>query len=414
MINSNKSRTSSPQQAAEFLEKVRDKQKSIAIIANGALGDALSGGDRIFIEMARYWTKGKLIKLYISEDGLNMCRRLGVTTVEYIVWSSKRIAKFGLLVNYILRTLRGIFESFRNPVNFDIIYSASDFWPDSIPAFILKLRNPNLKWIAGFYLFASKPWMNSFPYKGKSRITGIFYWLTQLPIYWIVKKYSDMVFVTSEPDINKFITVKKGADKVVVIRGGVDTKSSKAYLNSKDIIPIGKRKYDACFIGRFHPQKGVLELMDIWKILCRQKPNAKLAMIGTGLLEEEMKNRIKGFNLQNNIELLGFRDGEEKYEVFKQSKIVIHPAIYDSGGMAACEAMAWGLPGVSFDLESLKTYYPKGMLKTPCYNLERFAGNIIMLLEDNKLYDRTSKEAIEWAVEWDWGNRIEWILKKII
>ena len=31
--------------------------------------------------------------------------------------------------------------------------------------------------------------------------------------------------------------------------------------------------------------------------------------------------------------------------------------------MAAAEAMAWGLPGVSFDLESLKTYYQKVWLK---------------------------------------------------
>jgi len=33
--------------------------------------------------------------------------------------------------------------------------------------------------------------------------------------------------------------------------------------------------------------------------------------------------------------------------------------------MAAMEAMAWSLPGVCFDLEALKTYYPKGMVKVP-------------------------------------------------
>ena len=50
--------------------------------------------------------------------------------------------------------------------------------------------------------------------------------------------------------------------------------------------------------------------------------------------------------------------------IFKDSKIVLHAAIYDSGGMAACEAMACELPGVSFDLPALKTCYPKGMFKT--------------------------------------------------
>jgi glycosyltransferase involved in cell wall biosynthesis len=53
--------------------------------------------------------------------------------------------------------------------------------------------------------------------------------------------------------------------------------------------------------------------------------------------------------------------------------------------MAAWEAMACGLPGVSFDLPALRTYYPKGMLKTPCYDLKAFAENILKLLNDEIL-----------------------------
>jgi len=56
--------------------------------------------------------------------------------------------------------------------------------------------------------------------------------------------------------------------------------------------------------------------------------------------------------------------------------------------MSAAEAMAWGLPGVSFDLEALKTYYPKGMIKTPCFNHDKFAANIINLLSNQSLYQK--------------------------
>lgn len=392
---------------------VKDERIRLLIIANWAQGQALSGGDRIFIELAKRWIDRMDITLYVSQDGWEMCNRLHLKQINHEIWASSRFNRYGYLINYIYRTLIATIKSLRVEVDKkDIIYSASDFWPDSIPAFILKMRNPEIKWIAGFYLFAPKPWQGDSPYKGKRWIIGLFYWLTQLPIYWIIKRYADMVFVTSEPDTERFITSKREKDKIVVIHGGVDTKPSEGYLKSDDVLPLGKRKYDACFVGRFHPQKGVLELIEIWKLVCEKKVRAKLAMVGIGSLEPEVKEKIQKLGLQDNIELLGFRDGEEKYEIFKQSKIVVHPATYDSGGMAACEVMAWGLPGVSFDLEALKTYYPKGMLKTPCFDLKAFAENIVKL-EDMGLYNRTREDAIAWAREWDWDKRAEDILQQV-
>jgi glycosyltransferase involved in cell wall biosynthesis len=73
--------------------------------------------------------------------------------------------------------------------------------------------------------------------------------------------------------------------------------------------------------------------------------------------------------------------------------------------MAAGEAMACGLPGVSFDLEVLRDYYPKGMLKTPCYDLRGFATNILLLLRDDELYGRISSQATELATARDWDTK---------
>ena len=140
----------------------------------------------------------------------------------------------------------------------------------------------------------------------------MFYWLSQLPMYYLIKRYADVVFVTSDPDIPKFITRKRGKDKIVVVHGGVDTKPSEKYLSSEEIIPVKDRKYDACFVGRFHSQKGVLELIDIWKLVCEQKPNSKLGIIGTGPLEKEIQEKIKRSGLKNEIDLLGFRIGPSK------------------------------------------------------------------------------------------------------
>jgi len=373
----------------------------------------MSGGERIIMELVRRWGRKENIYLYTSNIEIAVWEKYGVKNIRKVkIMNVKN--KQNILLAYVCRPI--LMTLSLRKLRFkkgDILYSASDFWPNSIPAFIIKLRNPKIKWIAGFYLFAPRPWQKDSPYKGQRWFIGLLYWLTQLPIYEIVKRYADMVFVTSEPDVEKFVTKKRSRDKIVVIRGGVDIKPSEKYLNSGSVIPIKKRKYDACFVGRFHPQKGVLELVDIWKLVCEKKPEAKLAMIGVGSLENEVKREIKKLNLAKNIELLGFKDGQEKYEVFKQSKIILHPATYDSGGMAACEAMAWRLPGVSFDLEALKTYYPKGMLKTPCCDLKKFAENITRLLDDDRLYEKTSREAIEWARAWDWNEKAKRVLNTL-
>lgn len=146
---------------------------------------------------------------------------------------------------------------------------------------------------------------------------------------------------------------------------------------------------------------------------CKKKNNARLALIGDGILKDEIEYKINKYQLNNNIEIMGFKDGHEKFDVFMNSKIILHPAIFDSGGMAMAEGMAFGLPGISFDLEALKSYYPRGVIKIPCFDIEAFANAIIDLLENEKLYKELSKEAYEYAKTWDFKERANDIYKQV-
>ena len=384
----------------------------IRIIDNACYGkEGLTGGDRIFIELARRWAEmGNRITIYCSRDGYDICQResLHHPNIAFYVWWEKGVSRpLAVPLSYLARSLAGIIKVLKMKeavAEGTIIYSASDFWPDSLPALVMKLKYRKAKWVAGFYLFTPPPWSKKSMFKKSFMWRGLVSYLGQLPVYYLIKRFADMVFVTSEPDVEKFITKTRSRDKIVVIRGGVDIK-----LPAQIPEPPAK-KYDAVFVGRFHPQKGVLELVDIWKHVCEQKKDAKLAMIGLGPLETQLKNKIADSGLQNNISILGYQDGIPKIKTFKASRIVLHPAVYDSGGMAACEAMSCGLPGVSFDLEALKTYYPRGMIKTTPSDLKEFAKNIIRLLEDQELYQKTRQDALAWAQEWDWDKRAEDIL----
>ncbi len=337
-------------------------------------------------ESKRLLDKHHLTKIkFIKTDNLNQNSNLSV---------------INLFIHTFRRTFLGIYKIIQNYQlirSFSYCYTISDFYPDFVIGFIYKIFNPKGIWISGHYLFVPKPTEKNSPYQAE-KIKGWLYYLSQQLTQYIANTFADIIYVTSKPDTSHFPN-----KKVVVIQGGVNTKIGNNYLISKkQILKI----YDGLFFGRLHPQKGVLELIDIWKLLCQKIPQAKLAIIGDGMLLNQLKSKIIKNNLSQNITLFGFQTGKQKYKIIKQSKIILHPAIYDSGGMAAAEAMSFGLPGVSFNLPALKSYYPQGMVKTPTFDKQAFADNIYLLLTDSHYYKQTSKQAINLINRhWDWGKQ---------
>ena len=57
---------------------------------------------------------------------------------------------------------------------------------------------------------------------------------------------------------------------------------------------------DAVFVGRLHPTKGIFDLVEIWKKVVNEKPNAKAIIIGGGGINEnkKLKSSIKKAHLK--------------------------------------------------------------------------------------------------------------------
>lgn len=378
--------------------------------ALAAQGSGISGGDRIFIEFARRWQKKSKVTIYVNEEGREMCRRQNLMAngqwLRYKILKTDNWCRFGFVICYFARIVRSIVLALRLTINHQpltIIYSASEFWMDSLPALILKLRYPKITWLAAWYQTAPSPLTHPW---------SLFYWLAQLPIKPIISKFADFVLVNNEEEKKQFPKLNKN-NKVIVVLGAVDLEKIKNYkLKIKNLPKV----YDAVFQGRFHPQKGVVELVDIWKKVVEKKPDAKLAMIGDGPLMQDVRFKIHDLRLDKNIKLFGYVfDGDKKYKIFAQSKIVVHPAFYDSGGMAAAEAMAFGIPAVGFNLKSYNSYYPEGMIKVDVGNLELFSGAVFELLTNDKKRNILGQEALNMInSSWSWRKRADGLLNQLI
>jgi glycosyltransferase involved in cell wall biosynthesis len=310
-----------------------------------------------------------------------------------------KYGRYGRVFMWLMQTFIGrrrIRDVKFDPNEKHLIVASSEFQPNCLPALDLKKRYPEVPMVLGFYFFAPK-WFSKEPGPG--------FWFTAykpFQTYMLSRciKECEMILTTVEGDREIMINqMGRRPESVFAVLGGVD-------LTIPRSVPEPPQKtYDAVFIGRLHPQKGPLELLEIWKLLIAKNPDARLAVIGSGPLGEEAKAKSARLGLEKHVEFFGFQDGVEKFKIIKASRIVVHPAVYEVGGMAAAEALCCGLPGVSFDLPELRRYYPKGWLKAAPGDLAGFADCLHRLLSDPQLYQSKSADALAAGLEWDWNAR---------
>lgn len=393
---------------------------NIALVANSIPeSETMVGGYRIAIECAKRWLRwGHEVVVFTNPLGEAMISRYIPHEELDIVVSSiplnlggKGLQSLAAAVPfYTAMSCTGLVGARKISLPAKtIVYSVSPLWPDIFPGFYLRRRTPGSAWLVAMSMYAP-PFLRGWRAhdetgRGRPEKRAMALSLNQAVVYPLIRRSADGVYVNNELDRARAVQDGFRPERVEVIGMGVD--------NSLAASPQepAEKGYDAVFIGRLHPQKGLLEFIDVWRLFAGRHPEARLAIIGNGPLEQSLREKIKLQGLQDNVEMLGFLDGADKIAVFKASRLVVHPSLYDSGGMAVLEAMSCGLPGVGYDLPDLEVYYPKGMLKTPCYDQVAFTANIERLLAEDELYRRLAAEARAWAGQWDWDVVAERLLE---
>ena len=95
-------------------------------------------------------------------------------------------------------------------------------------------------------------------------------------------------------------------------------------------------------VGRFTNQKNHTFLIDIFHEITKINSNVKLIMIGTGIEEDEIKEKVKKLNLQEKVIFAGFKDDVSTY--YQAIDIFILPSLSEGLGVVLIEAQASGIP----------------------------------------------------------------------
>lgn len=347
-----------------------------------AYSEGLSGGDACFIEIAKRQPDWDL-SVVTSALGRELCSRRGLDA-RFLVLSRERAFRRPILT-YVARTLRGI-SSLHDEAGADVYYGTSDFLPDTVLARRLRRRHPRSVWVQK--VFHLIPRSRAIPH------------LAQNLSLQLIRRSADRVIVDN--DILRTALMKRGIeiDRIGLNYPGIDSRYFAGLPSG------GSTRYDAAFLGRLVPSKGVLDLVPIWKGVVDRHPSARLAIIGHGQpsFVRELRERIDRSGLAERIDVLGHLGADDAFAILKASRVFVFPSREEGFGIAALEAIACGLPVVAYDLPAYAEAFPAAMVRVPISDVGQFASVTCKLLSGDRFRERVLAQADELPFRYDWDR----------
>lgn len=155
-------------------------------------------------------------------------------------------------------------------------------------------------------------------------------------------------------------------------------------------------------IGRFDYEKGNDLLLQVWKKVEKQMPDWQLDIYGNGNREPYLL-QMRQLEIDSSRCHLYEPINDVKKEYLNSSVFVL-PSRYEGFGLVLIEAMACGVPVVSFDCEngprSIITNGADGFL-IPTFDIDAFADKLLLLMRDENLRRQMGEKAQKSAAKYD-------------
>lgn len=141
-----------------------------------------------------------------------------------------------------------------------------------------------------------------------------------------------------------------------------------------ELSPVPQGALRAVFVGRFERQKDHQTLL---RALARV-PNLHLLLVGDGPLRPQLQDQTRSLGIHDRVTFLGKRT--DVSSILKASDIYVHSTTSDGFGIAACEAMAAGLPVVASDVPGLAQVIEGAGVRFPTGDDKALAHELLALV----------------------------------
>jgi len=105
-------------------------------------------------------------------------------------------------------------------------------------------------------------------------------------------------------------------------------------------LPSAEREPIVLAVGHAYPRKNLATLLRAWPEVARQRPDARLVVVGHGPEQAALHRLALG---QRSVDLPGHVSFDELQDLYGRARVFCHPSLQENFGIAVVEALASGL-----------------------------------------------------------------------
>ena len=164
------------------------------------------------------------------------------------------------------------------------------------------------------------------------------------------------------------------------------------------------------YVGRLKRAKRPDHVIKAFQIVKEKIPEVELWIIGAGNFRRDL-----GKIAFDGVRFFGSLSNGDRRELMRRAWVLVHPSVREGFGLNVVEANALGTPCIAYDVAGLRDSvkdHETGLL-ADSGSIVDLAEKTIMILKDDALREKMSKNALHHSRRYSWDESAESFLKVI-
>lgn len=374
---------------------------------------AVGGAEKRFIEMVKYFCKHN-VQITVVEPQSTLPTEFGACLKRHFLSSPSFVGKgwVTLYFSWVLWTIKacGYSSKIIKKGEFNVILAPNNTLPNLLSAYIIHIMSHLPICVVVHHLDVLTPkyrqnfltTYNTYRKVGYGKISSL------------IKTFAFVCTLQILKRADACITVSKTTAKTLIHNGVMENKiflsgnsvTQKNYAKKNN----SRKLYDGIFVGRIAKEKGIYDLIQVWRKIVQLKKESKLVIIGSGPELSNLRKEVEKASLERNVFLKGGLKEEELYELMSESRVFVFPSIFEGWGLAIAEALACGLPVVCYAMPAVSEIFGecKSAFFVPPWNVESLTEKVLKIIfTSEKEYRKLSLASRTFVRRFDWVHVFE-------